>query len=371
MRKKIIACFSVLAVFCSFFCFNAFAVESQILRTLNWQNVTFSNPSMFTFNPKKGSFDTPSCTIGFRVDQKYSEGVDGSVVGTFTNGNGSVSGSVSNDTQTNDFNSAQDKNRYKNALNTLSFTGSFNKSNTIYYVMNFDVTLPYQAGRQDYQMFVNSAYTDGSTVKFVSDSAYTYVRYVLDGKTTSGSVELTPSKGLRFRINDCPGGITLRFSVPVVYGGSGTFKAFSIYFQDCVVTGHSDSASAIENEKQEAQEGGASAKNDSDEAMPNDSASLTDSLSSLTSALSYSGTDSAWTFPAISLPAISGVMEETSLTEPQSIDFGGWVNSIPSDVLTLIRALGTIALIIFCFKELYDTISYVLTMRKDDSGGDT
>ena len=79
--------------------------------------------------------------------------------------------------------------------------------------------------------------------------------------------------------------------------------------------------------------------------------------------MSYSGTNCSWTFPAITLPAIPGVMDSVQLTSEQPIDFTYWVNQIPANLLLLIQSLLTIALIIYCFKEVYGTISYVLTLR--------
>lgn len=79
--------------------------------------------------------------------------------------------------------------------------------------------------------------------------------------------------------------------------------------------------------------------------------------------MSYSGTQCAWTFPALYLPEIPGVMSRTQLTSEKPIDFAYWVNQIPSDVLLLVRSVLTIALIGYCFKEFYGVIEYVLTMR--------
>ena len=90
---------------------------------------------------------------------------------------------------------------------------------------------------------------------------------------------------------------------------------------------------------------------------------FSDSLGGLISPMSYNGTECAWEFPTIKLPAIPGVMGEVVLIEKQPIDFSKWVNAIPSGILLVVQSLLTIGLIVYCFKELYDTISYVLTLR--------
>lgn len=119
-----------------------------------------------------------------------------------------------------------------------------------------------------------------------------------------------------------------------------------------------------EQEKQETQETGEGSVDDVSSAIPSDNDGFISALERLSSSLVSSSTIAKWTFPRVYLPAISGIMEEKELISETEIDFNFWVNKIPSNILSLIRVLSTIALIIFCFKELYDTISYILTMRK-------
>lgn len=90
---------------------------------------------------------------------------------------------------------------------------------------------------------------------------------------------------------------------------------------------------------------------------------FSDSLGGLVSSMSYNGTECAWEFPTIKLPSVPGVMDEVVLIQKQPIDFARWVNAIPSGILLVVQSLLTIGLIVYCFKELYDTISYVLTLR--------
>lgn len=118
-----------------------------------------------------------------------------------------------------------------------------------------------------------------------------------------------------------------------------------------------------EKEKTETQNQGEGSINDVSGAIEDKSAGFISSIGNLVSAMSYNGTSCAWKFPALKLPAIAGVMSEIKLTDEKPIDFEFWVNKMPSNVLLLVRSLLTIALIVYCFKELYNTISYVLTLK--------
>lgn len=118
-----------------------------------------------------------------------------------------------------------------------------------------------------------------------------------------------------------------------------------------------------ENEKNEAESSGQGSVDYVSGAIEDKSAGFISSIGSLVSSMSYEGTACAWTFPALKLPAIEGVMPEYQLTEEKPIDFEFWVNKIPANILLLVRSLLTIALIGYCFKELYSTISYVLTLK--------
>lgn len=111
------------------------------------------------------------------------------------------------------------------------------------------------------------------------------------------------------------------------------------------------------------QQGNQSSKDVSDMIQDESSEGFKDSLGGLTASMSYSGTECSWSFPTVKLPAIPGVMDEVTLIREQDIDFSYWVNSLPSFILLLVQSVCTAALIIFCFKELYGAISYVLTLK--------
>lgn len=119
-----------------------------------------------------------------------------------------------------------------------------------------------------------------------------------------------------------------------------------------------------EKDKEAATQQGNKSTADIDDMIQDDSAGFSDSLGGLTSSMSYTGTNCSWTFPTVKLPAISGVMDEVTLVQEKEIDFSFWVNSIPSGILLLIQSVCTAALIVFCFKELYGTVEYALTLRK-------
>ncbi len=118
-----------------------------------------------------------------------------------------------------------------------------------------------------------------------------------------------------------------------------------------------------EQEKQEASDTGDDGVNEMSSAIPNDSDGFVDSLGNLVNAMSYTGTDCNWELPSVSIPAIDGVMPEIKLWDKKEIPFEYWISQIPSGIMTLVRSLLTIGLIIYCFKEMYSVISYVLTLK--------
>lgn len=123
-----------------------------------------------------------------------------------------------------------------------------------------------------------------------------------------------------------------------------------------------------EQEKQEAGGSGNDAVDGLVSAIPSDNDGVIAAMRNLAGAMSYTGTDCTWTFPALYLPKIDGVMERMQLTEEKPIDFSEWIQAMPPDVLEIVRIVGTIALILFCFKELYSMIRYILTMKGGSSG---
>lgn len=120
--------------------------------------------------------------------------------------------------------------------------------------------------------------------------------------------------------------------------------------------------SLAQQEKNETQQSGNNAV-EGTENIPDKSQGFISALGGLVTSLSYNGTECVWKFPKITIPSIPNVMSETVLTDEKDIDFSVWVDRIPSNIISLVRNIFTIAIIVFCFKELYDTISYVLTLK--------
>lgn len=121
-----------------------------------------------------------------------------------------------------------------------------------------------------------------------------------------------------------------------------------------------------EQEKQEITDSGNQATDAAGE-IPNESDGFIDALGTFVSTMSTTDTDCSITFPAIKIPSIAGIPAAT-LSEEKEVDFEAAIGLIPSDIMKLIQALMTIALIVFCFKELYDTISEALTRKKANEG---
>ena len=119
----------------------------------------------------------------------------------------------------------------------------------------------------------------------------------------------------------------------------------------------------IEQENQAANEAGNSSTGELTGVVPDDSQGFINAIRNLASSMSYNGTTAVLPVPSIVLPSISGVMDEAKLTDELSVDFGYWIQKIPDNILQLVRILCTIALIVFCFKELYSCISYALTLK--------
>ena len=140
-----------------------------------------------------------------------------------------------------------------------------------------------------------------------------------------------------------------------------------------IQSGKENTQDIIDNQNQLAEQEKNEIKQSGDEGMkgaenvPNESDGFINAISNLVRALSYNGTDCKWTLPQVKIPQIGNIVPEISLIEQQDIDFGVWVQKMPSNILKLIQSVCTCALIVYCFKELYGAISYVLTLK---GGGD-
>ena len=124
-----------------------------------------------------------------------------------------------------------------------------------------------------------------------------------------------------------------------------------------------------EQEKQEASSGGQDAADQLAGAIPDQSQGFMDAIQDLVSSMSYDGTEAKMTFPSITLPAIPGVMPSYKLSEPYDVDFGVWIQRMPEKLMRLVQVLGTLALVVYSFKELYGMISYAMTLKGGGSDG--
>lgn len=132
----------------------------------------------------------------------------------------------------------------------------------------------------------------------------------------------------------------------------------------CSYISENEYNNSLEAEKEEANESGNGAVDDLTGALGGvNSEGFLSAFRNLAASMSYDGTDAKWEFPALSIPAIAGVTDKIELSDSQDIDLVAFVDDIPENILTLIRAVFDIALIIFCVKELYSLIQYLLTLK--------
>lgn len=122
-----------------------------------------------------------------------------------------------------------------------------------------------------------------------------------------------------------------------------------------------------ENEKQEANNSGNDAVDSVTGAIPSDTAGFMEAVKLLTSSMSYDGTDAVWTIPSMKIPEMEGITAEIKLTDNLQVNFADYVNMIPEKPLSVARIVCTLALIVFCAKELYGLIQEVMISRRSSS----
>lgn len=124
----------------------------------------------------------------------------------------------------------------------------------------------------------------------------------------------------------------------------------------------------IDNEKNEASTEGNKFVDQILSALPDPSQDVLLALKGLTDVMTYSGTDAVLPIPAIVLPGIDGLFPETEIWGGTEFDFGEYIQLLPSALLTLVQALFTIAIVLFCVYELKGIISYCLTLKENKGG---
>lgn len=97
--------------------------------------------------------------------------------------------------------------------------------------------------------------------------------------------------------------------------------------------------------------------------------SLLDAIQPIKQAASYTGTVSVWTLPSITIPKISGVMEETEIMSEKSFDLVSYADQfIPDTLLSVIRAVNTVGLILFAVYEVIRLVLWVVSSDSEGSG---
>lgn len=122
-------------------------------------------------------------------------------------------------------------------------------------------------------------------------------------------------------------------------------------------------------EKTEANNKGTDVVNQATEALKNiiPYTSLLDAIQPIKQAASYTGTVSVWTLPSITIPKITGVMEETEIMSEKNFDLVSYAEQfIPDTLLSVIRAVNTVGLILFA---VYEVIRLVLWVVSNDTEG--
>lgn len=124
----------------------------------------------------------------------------------------------------------------------------------------------------------------------------------------------------------------------------------------------------IQEEQDKAEVGGNSSVGELESVIPDHSAGFMEALQGFAECMSYTGTDAKLKIPGITMPEIAGLIPKYEIMEGTTLDFGVYIGYLPDGLLLLVQSLLTIALIIYCFKELYDTVAYVLTLRRSTDG---
>ena len=270
---------------------------------------------------------------------------------------------------------------FKVTPKSIDYTGGYNNvaSVSTEYVYTFTTGYMTQAG--GYVVESKTSHKDSGTTDFATVNGWFWVS---ESETVLG-VKIYGNYSVQRKIDSANGG-----SWVVVYGGDNAvleeLQAIKSILRnknnDDIIANQDENTNKItqnddentqaiidnqndlaEKEKTETQNQGEGSVNDVSGAIEDKSAGFISSIGNLVSAMSYNGTSCAWKFPALKLPAIDGVIPEIKLSDEKPIDFEYWVNKIPSNILLLVRSVLTIALIVYCFKELYNTISYVLTLK--------
>lgn len=125
-----------------------------------------------------------------------------------------------------------------------------------------------------------------------------------------------------------------------------------------------------ENEKNEANSTGNEGVGEVTNAIPDYSSNLLEAFNKLTAPMIHEKTDCLIDFPEITVPSMNmsvmGVPITTpnvTLLEEQQINIETMAEKIPNSIMIVVKALLSIALYIFCYKEFYSIVEYIMTLK--------
>lgn len=218
-----------------------------------------------------------------------------------------------------------------------------------------------ESGEQSPYFKANGGYWKNIYVRRVVADSLTY--------DTSSASNGTMLFALNFNI--IMSGSELHYLQNVVLQFPVNQSTIDVGLSNCYVNVYDPNYSAVmngaEQEKQESQktaDNAVSDGNDSMSAIGDSAESVQGGFSGLIDTLSTNNTAASWKISKMYLPAIDGVMGQIDLLDETEISFDTYIAMIPENIMVIIRAITTIALIVFCIKELYGLISYVLTLNK-------
>lgn len=125
----------------------------------------------------------------------------------------------------------------------------------------------------------------------------------------------------------------------------------------------------IDSENEKAETEGGQYVDDILDVLPDQSSEVLAALKSFTDATAYTGTAAVLPLPSLTIPAIGSLIPEKVLWEGGNLDFSEYFAILPSDILTLVQNLFTIAAVLYCCYELKGIISFCLTLRGQNKGG--
>jgi len=115
-----------------------------------------------------------------------------------------------------------------------------------------------------------------------------------------------------------------------------------------------------DNEKAEANSSGNGSVDQMIQIIPDYSTGLIEGVKTLAAAISYEGTECKLIMPALTIPTLKGVTTEPiTFLDQQEVDLEIWFNRMPQKIMAAVRALFDLAVVGFCFYELYDLVSQV------------